>query len=186
MKFKPTDKAGGLVVELAATETQLPTSNAAEKVTALPVFKLKKILVPLDFSDCSKKALQYAIPFAKQFDADLTLLHVLRPYPPMLEMSPVDVESIGDTKAALEGFRRTIDDAIRSRTAIRRGDPPVEIIDVAMELGIDLIILSTHGHTGVARVLMGSTTEKVVRHAGCPVLVVREHEHEFVKSRSES
>jgi len=60
------------------------------------------------------------------------------------------------------------------------GDPAIGIIAVAKELKIDLIILSTHGRTGLERVLLGSTAEKVVRHAGCPVLIVREHEHEFV------
>ncbi len=67
---------------------------------------------------------------------------------------------------------------------VRQGEPYLEILSVARELGMDLIILSTHGRTGLARVLMGSTTEKVVRHADCPVLVVREHEHEFLAEKS--
>ena len=186
MKFKPTEKAGGLVVELGPAETQLPTSSAEQRATPLPIFKLKRILVPVDFSDCSRKALQYAIPLAKQFAAELTLLHVVRPYPPMLEMPIVDGESIEDAKAALDELHQTIPDAIPSHAVIRRGDPHIEIIRAAKELSIDLLVLSTHGHTGVARVLMGSTTEKVVRHAGCPVLVVREQEHEFVAGSSEN
>jgi nucleotide-binding universal stress UspA family protein len=169
-----------VVVQIGPREAQLPTPTAAEAGRTLPAFKLKKILVPVDFSDCSKKALEYAIPFARQFDAELTLLLVLRPYTPMLEMGSMDVETVEDANKALEGLRGLVDRAVRSGTAMRRGEPHVEIIKFAKEFGIDLIILSTHGHTGVARVLLGSTTEKVVRHAGCPVLVVREHEHEFV------
>ncbi|MCX6926594.1 MAG: universal stress protein [Verrucomicrobia bacterium] len=67
---------------------------------------------------------------------------------------------------------------------MRQGDPPFGIVDTAKELGIDLIIISTHGHNGLERVLLGSTAEKVVRHAGCPVLVVRENEHEFIAGGS--
>ena len=92
MKFKPTNKPGGVVVELGPKEAQLPVTSAERETAALPVFKLKKILVPVDFSDCSNKALQYAIPFAKQFDAELTLLHVVQPYLPVPEI-PCDGRS---------------------------------------------------------------------------------------------
>jgi universal stress protein A len=180
MKFKPTDRAGGVVVELGPGETQLPPLTAEQGTGALPVFKLKKILVPVDFSVCSKKALQYAVPFAKQFGAELILLHVIQPAPPILEMAPVTVESIEDAKRELEDLQRMIHGVVQSSTVLRDGQPHVEILEAAQELGSDLIILSTHGRSGLQRVLLGSTAEKVVRHAGCPVLVVREHEHEFI------
>jgi len=140
--------------------------------------------VPVDFSDCSKKALQYAIPFATQFDAELTLLHVVQPYPAVPEMAPVDVETIQDGRRELEALRKTIGDAVRSATSLCTGEPHLEIARVASELGIDLIILSTHGHKGLARMFLGSTTEKVVRHAPCPVLIVRESERDFVPGSS--
>jgi universal stress protein A len=180
MKFKPTDKAGGVVVELGPQERQLPPLTAEQGVGALPVFKLKKILVPVDFSACSKKALQYAIPFAKQFDSELVLLHVLQPAAPMLEMPPVDMESVEDATKELKELQGTIHDAVQSSTVLRLGTPHMEIIAAAKELHGDLIILSTHGRSGLERVLLGSTAEKIVRHASCPVLVVREHEHEFI------
>lgn len=148
-------------------------------------FHLKKILVPVDFSKCSRKALQYAIPFARQFQAELTLLHVI---PPVVVLQTPDVGTAQgfiqeSTEAAQQGLAelgRSIGDGILTKTLIRNGSPHVEIIDAARELEMDLIILSTHGHTGLSHVLLGATAEKVVRRAGCPVLIVREHEHEFI------
>src|SRR5689334_23116598 len=98
MKFKPTSKSRGVVVELGPEETQIP----AQSLATAPVFKLRKILVTIDFSDCSKKALAYAIPFARQFDAELNLLHVVEPYPAVPEMAPFDVETIEDGRLELE------------------------------------------------------------------------------------
>ena len=89
----------------------MPTS-ATEPVFA--VFKLTKILVPIDFSNCSKKALQYAIPFAKQFGAELHLLYVDEPYPPVPELGPVEVVPAYDAKAELEGLRKRIGDGVRA------------------------------------------------------------------------
>jgi universal stress protein A len=180
MRFKPTDKAGGVVVELGPRETQLPPLTATQTTGVLPIFNLKRILVPVDFSPCSKKALQYAIPFAQQFDAELTLLYVLQPNPPMLEMAPVETENVRDATRELEALRGTVPAAIRAGAVVRTGQPHFEIIEVAKQSGSDLIILSTHGRSGFERVLLGSTAEKVIRHAHCPVLVVREHEHEFL------
>ena len=76
MKVKPTQKKGRVVLELEAKDEQLFENSGSPEQKPAP-FKLKKILVPIDFSECSRKALQYAIPFAKQFDARLTLLHVV-------------------------------------------------------------------------------------------------------------
>ena len=189
MKFKPTGKSGGVVVELGPKETQLPTAASLSTPVPLPAFKLKKILVPVDFSDCAKKALQYAIPFARQFDAELTLLHVVQPYLPVPEMTTVDVDLIQREMCAagekeLAALRQTIASEVSSKTALQVGSPHLEIIAAAKDLGIDLIILSTHGRIGLAHVFLGSTAERVVRHAACPVLVVREHEHEFVTGGS--
>jgi universal stress protein A len=181
MKFKPTKRAGGVLVELGPREQQLPSKP--ENVVP-PLFRLKKILVPVDFSDCSEKAFQYAAAFARQFGADLTLLFVVQPYPPTLEMGEID--PIGEVTEELEGLRRKVPSSVRAGTVLRRGEPAFEIVKAARELGVDLIIISTHGRAGVARVLMGSTAEKVVRHSGCPVLVVREHEHEFLACDAES
>jgi len=77
-------------------------SRGAEPFLAPPAFELKKILVPVDFSDGSSQALKYATTFAKQFDAELKLLHVVEIYPAVPAMGPVDVESLKDSRAALE------------------------------------------------------------------------------------
>jgi len=180
MKIKPSNEPGKVIVELGPREAQLPPLSSGTMEKALPAFQIKKILVPVDFSDCSKKALQYAIPLARQFGAELTLLHVVQPYPPMPEMGPVDVETIQDAHEQLATFRGAVGDVVPSNTIVRTGSAHVEIIDAAKEFDIDLIVLSTHGRTGLEHVLLGSTAEKVVRHAGCPVLVVREHEREFI------
>ena len=180
MKFKPTNKIGGVIVELGPQETQLPEEFSAPTSAPPTPFKLKKIFVPVDFSECSKKALQYALPLARQFDAELTLLHVVQPYPAVPEMYPVNVESGRDAEKDLKALRRMTCDAIPSQTLLRVGAPHLEIIQAAKEIGADLIVLSTHGHTGLAHVFLGSTAERVVRHAACPVLVVREREHDFV------
>jgi nucleotide-binding universal stress UspA family protein len=96
-------------------------------------------------------------------------------------MYPLELETVGEGRKELEIVRLTIGDAARSTTLLRTGQPHTEIVEAARELGADLIVLSTHGHTGLTHALLGSTAEKVVRHAPCPVLVVREKEHEFVR-----
>lgn len=181
MKIKPTSRMGGVTVELGPQEGQIP----AQTVKSAPIFKVQRILVPVDFSDCSNKALQYAIPFAKQFGAELVLLHVVQPYPAVPEIGPVEVETIQDGRRELDALRQTVPEAIRSSVSLRTGDPSLEITRTAAELAADLIIISTHGHKGLTRMLLGSTTEKVVRRAPCPVLIVRESEREFIYADSD-
>ena len=180
MKIKPTSKSGGVLVELSPRESQIPSQSVATP----PVFTLQKILVPVDFSDCSRKALQYAVPFAKQFGAELILLHVVEPYPAVPEMVPYDAESIQDARRELETLRKTIDDGVNSSASVRKDPPQLEIVEAARELGVDLIIISTHGRKGITRMVFGSTTERVVRRAPCPVLIVRESEREFLPAAS--
>ena len=172
MKFKPTNK-GGVVVEMGPQEEQIPTEPRTE-------FRLRKILVPVDFSEHSRKAVEYAIAFAKQFGADLNLVHVVRPYPVGPEMAPVDIESIQDAKTELETMRKQVAETVHCQASLRTGDPCFEVISAARQLDVDLIILSTHGRTGLAHLVLGSTAEKLVRHAECPVLVVRRQEHDFI------
>lgn len=182
MKFKPTEQAGGLVVEMGPQEARLPAAETEERARA--AFRLKKILVPVDFSECSRKALDYAIPLAEQFGAELVLLHVTPANPPVPELGPVDVVGIDEATQGLAELQASVSTAIASHSVqrvVRTGEPHTEIVRVAAERGIDMIVLSTHGRTGLSRVLLGSTAEKVVRHAPCPVLVVREREHEFIE-----
>jgi len=78
--------------------------------------------------------------------------------------------------AALDGLHIEVP----FKAVVREGEPYAQIVAAAKELGIDLIVLSTHGRTGLAHVFMDSTAEKVVRYAPCPVLIVRQQEHEFL------
>jgi len=176
MRIKPTAKAGGVLVELGPEEAQIP----AQALQTAPEFKIQKILVPVDFSDCSVKALQYAIPFARQFGAELKLLYVLEPYPAVPEMAPYDFDDLHDSHQELDALAKAIEGGVRSSTSLRKGMPHTEIAEAAREFGADLIIISTHGRKGFSRLLLGSTSEKVVRNAPCPVLIVRECEHEFI------
>lgn len=176
MKIKPVPNKGGVLVELGSQEQQMPHLFSA----AAPVFKLKTVLVPVDFSECSRKALQYAVPFAKQFGAELRLIHVLEFYPSVPEFGPTGFETSAEGEAGLETFRKTIDSTVRCGTTLRTGEPYVEIAKAARELCADLIIISTNGRHGLMRMVFGSTTEKVVRYAPCPVLIVRESEREFL------
>src|SRR5436190_2528440 len=175
MKFKKGSK-GGVAVELGPEETRFEVAQAP-----LPILKLKKILVPVDFSECSKKALQYAVPFAKQFGAELVLLHMIEPTIRWTEVGPIEpLVEHHDVRPDIEALKRTVDDSVPVRTLVETGLAPNGIVDAAKALDVDLIIISTYGYTGVNRLLLGSTTELVVRGAPCPVLVVRGREHEFL------
>ncbi len=143
---------------------------------------IKKILVPIDFSGYSKNLLNYANNFAKKFQAKIFLVHVVEPiiYPVDFSMGQIDFPATDSeiaTKAKEELHKlaeTTIDKSIDSQVIIKSGKPFVEINETARELDIDLIIIATHGHTGVEHLLFGSTAEKVVRKAPCPVLTLRE------------
>jgi universal stress protein A len=183
MKFKPVKKSAGVVIELSAKDAQLPTDIAP---SVKPVFRLKRILVPIDFSECSKKALQYAICFAKEHGAKLTVLYVAQALYPIPEMGPVDVPLLEDQMLAggqeelAKVLQTEIGEGVPAEGIVRLGNPYSEIVGVAKSRNIDLIIISTHGRTGLKHVFLGSTAESVVRYAPCPVLVVREQEHEFI------
>lgn len=183
MKIKPTSKKGRVVVELDRKDEPLLEQPKG--------FQLNRILVPVDFSETSKKALEYAVAFAMQFRAKLILLHVIQPvaFPAELGYVPTELADFGETatKAALQKLQALCREHPQQlggeqavERVVRQGTPWHEIATAAKESAADLIIIATHGHTGLKHVLLGSTTERVVRHAPCPVLVVREREHDFV------
>ncbi len=183
MKIKPTRKHG-VVVELGPHESRWPANERPL------LFQLNRVLVPVDFSTCSKKALQYAVPFAKQFRATIVLLYVVQPYVPVPEMTAVDTDLLlsrakesGD--AELKKLCVEVANAeVPVEMVLRVGRPDLEIVSAADALDADVIILSTHGRTGMRRLFFGSVAEHVTRYAGCPVLIVREREHEFVANAS--
>ncbi len=145
---------------------------------------LKNILVPLDLSEMSLKALRYAVPFTEQFGGKITLLHVLKPpactsdfpYP-----GPGGLDHLDVMERRLEKIRHAeIPEDVPVEFMVRQGFAFENIIQAAHDIHADLIVASTHGYTGLSRVLIGSTAENIVRRAPCPVLVVRELETEFV------
>ena len=144
--------------------------------------KINKILVPIDFSDYSKSALKYAVNFAKKFDAEIFLIYVVEPviYPPDFSMGQIAIPSVNAewderAKSELQNLaKKEIPDGVKVKTIVKTGKPFLEIIETASEEDVDLIIIATHGHSGVEHILFGSTAEKVVRKAPCPVLTLRE------------
>ena len=150
---------------------------------------LHRILVPTDFSKHSHNALTYAAAFAEKFGAELYLLHVVQDLalfiPEAVSVAPPVTPPIEQMTAAVkEALQRAVReeklDRFTVHCEVREGTPFYEIIQFAKESDIDLIIMGTHGHSGLVHVLLGSVTEKVVRKAPCPVLTVRDPEHEFV------
>lgn len=141
---------------------------------------IKKVLVPIDFSDYSKSALKYAVNFSKLFNAEIILIYVVEPviYPPDFSMGQIAMPSLNtewDERAKDELDKLAKSEISTSvKTILKTGKPFIEIIETAKEENIDLIIIATHGHTGVEHILFGSTAEKVVRKAPCPVLTLRE------------
>lgn len=143
---------------------------------------IKKVLVPIDFSDYSKSALKYAISLTKIFNAEIILIYVVEPviYPPDFSMGQIAIPTVTSewderAKDELNKLAKTeFTDAANVKTIVKTGKPFVEIIETAREENIDLIIIATHGHSGVEHILFGSTAEKVVRKAPCPVLTLRE------------
>src|ERR1022692_2638233 len=150
--------------------------------------RLQKILLPTDFSNYSAAATKYACELATKFDAELHLLHTLETHlasTPSFVMGLDLSKYVSESKAAAAKSLAGVLDPKWSegRTvihAIVEGSPKVEIIGYARKHDIDLIVLATHGRSGLAHVIMGSVAESVVRTAPCPVLTVRPEGHQFV------
>lgn len=153
------------------------------------MINLNRILLPTDFSPHSRHAQNYACAFAESFGAELHLLHVVQDLVAMVPEPGLAFPPPGDymkdlTESAQRSLATVPDPAWAAGKTIvrsvRQGPPFLEIIRYARENDIDLIVLGTHGRTGLTHVLLGSVAEKVVRKAPCPVLTVRMDEHEFV------
>lgn len=145
--------------------------------------RIRRILVPLDFSGASRQALPAAIALAEKFRARIVLVHVVAPQlqpvlPPAMGMAftPMPVRG-ARTQAATQLHERgekLIPRDLYERSIVSLGHAASEIVAVAERIDADLIVVSTHGHSGVKRFLMGSTAEQIVRHAPCPVMTVRQ------------
>jgi nucleotide-binding universal stress UspA family protein len=186
MKAKPTSKRGEVSLELSRCDELL--MDAATRTAVKSPLKLQRILVPIDFSDCSKKALQYALPLAKEHGAGITLLYVVPPAYGAGEYGGIDYAQLeaGMKEGGGKELAKLVADEVRgearAETLVCVGSPARQIIEVARDLPADLVVISTHGRTGLKHVFLGSVTEHVVQRAPCPVFVVREREHEILAS----
>ena len=152
------------------------------------MIKIEKILFPTDFSEHSKHAFGYALSFAKEYGARLYMLHVVEDVQYLANAYMFDVPimpSFADMEQSrlkeMQEFvdRETADEAVEVEKMIRHGRPFIEIIQTARDESVDLIVIATHGRSGLEHVFFGSTAEKVVRKAPCPVLSIRLPGHEF-------
>jgi universal stress protein A len=160
------------------------------------------ILVPTDFSPAAQRALEYAVEEAMLHQARLTLLHVLQHHPTTAVYYVKDAPQGGTGYAEfgekLPAFPASPPQTVRQdyeeealvqlhdrrpapltgvwEAQVTVGDPAEEIVAMADALDVDLIVMSTHGRTGLSHLLLGSVAEKVVRHAPCPVLTVRQRQ----------
>ena len=153
------------------------------------MIKLKRILAPTDFSDFSNRAMQYACEFAKRFSAELHVVNIVEDVYPLVPepgmMLPAAATYLADLKESAEKGLENYPpgDTAEGLQVVRHvvvGTPFLEIIRYARAEDIDLIVIGTHGRTGLAHMLMGSVAEKVVRKSPCPVLSVRPEGHDFV------
>lgn len=140
--------------------------------------RLLRILVPLDFSGKSRQALRYAVPFAHKFSARIVLVHVLD----NRRSAAAPAELLGATPAqrqaaALSRLDATaaklIPPSLRDQSVVLSGQPAAQILAAIDRFDIDLLVLSTKGKSGLKRILVGSTAEKLMREARCPVVSVR-------------
>lgn len=148
---------------------------------------ISRILYPTDFSEYSAHARHYAIELAKKFDATIVALHAVP-----LPVSAASYEIVVDMTSMRDmmeeaAHKRLAEEAeqiqaagVNVETVVRVGTAFVEIVDVAQAQQVDLIVIATHGWGALKHLLLGSTAERIVRKAPCPVLTVRHPEHEFV------
>lgn len=146
---------------------------------------LTRLLVPVDFSEQSRSALRYAVMLAQRFGAHIDVLHVwemphfagmdLMLQAPVVDSEPLEHYVREQAAREMSDFlaEENIRDDIHVRQRIEAGDVDVTIIKLAETEGYDLIVMGTHGRTGLAHLLMGSVAEKIIRYAPCPVLTVR-------------
>lgn len=140
------------------------------------------IVVPTDLSDYSLRALPYAVGLAERFDARLKILCINEPSVPISDVTWGGIDVHATDNALLAEARHALDKIVREQipkgldveASVITGNPVEGIIQFAREHNADLLVMCTHGRTGLSHVLMGSTAEAVVRRAPCPVLTLRQ------------
>jgi nucleotide-binding universal stress UspA family protein len=185
MKTKTTSTSSGSAKLIVTDKAGRKKASAPASLMTPAQFRIGRILVPIDFSEHSQKALRYALAFAQQFDAEVTLVHIVEQmvYPGDWMYPPLAVTDFATEKREEMIARLQALDAgsgVKTQHIVRLGRAWQEIIEVADEMKCNMLILATHGYTGLKHVLLGSVAEKVIRHAPCPVLTVRPEERDFL------
>lgn len=150
------------------------------------MFKIKNILLPTDLSITSLSAADYAVELASQYNAKIHLLHVLEKTPPILAIRSLDLSQEKILKSFEEEGRKSLENAVKKiqknriggvniEPVLKKGIDYEEIVKYSKEHKIDIIVIATHGRTGILRTLLGSVAEKIIRYAKCPVLVITPH-----------
>ncbi len=144
------------------------------------MIKIRRIVCPTDFSVTARRAVDYAAEMARSFGAELVLLHVipelnypLRSFGMASSFPHLREELHTRAKESLEQLASAIPGGLTIRTELRDGESHEQILECAKTEQADLIVIGTHGHTGIKHALLGSTAEKIVRLSTCPVLTVR-------------
>jgi nucleotide-binding universal stress UspA family protein len=144
--------------------------------------KIKNILLPTDFSSLSLSAAEYAVDLALKYQAKIHLLHVLEKTPPILIIRSLDLSEKKIVKALEDEAKTNLQKTLEKikgkgdyqiETAVRKGIDYEEIVNYAEEKKIDILVIATHGRTGVLHTLLGSVAEKVIRYSKIPVLVCK-------------
>ena len=149
------------------------------------MFKIHSILCPVDFSDASHKAVQYAREFAASMGASVYLLNVVEPRPMAVDITlnyvPLEEDLEKAARADLDVILQYLLGAgLKAECSVEIGNPADVILEKSGELDVNLKIMGSHGKTGLSRFIMGSVAETVVRKANCPVLIVKAEEKEFI------
>ena len=150
------------------------------------MISIQGVMVPVDFSKESILAAKFGASLAEEYKTKLYVLHVMEPVHPSLRGYIVDFEQfqqrmIAQAKEDLENvIPKAVKDRIPVEFILEIGHPSYVIVEKAKELGVDVVVIATHGRTGLSYVLLGSVAEKVIRHAPCPVFVIRNPKDKYV------
>jgi len=169
----------GSVAEEVVRQAPCPVCTVRNALETAPADSVQRVMVPIDFSEASTRALEYAHELALTYGSEIVVMHAIEEVvlPMAYGMAPkqVDAEAVRpNVEAALANLLDEYVEIEHARAEIRVGYPPQEILDTITDASIDWVVMGTHGRQGLNRLLMGSVTERIVRHAPCPVLTVQE------------
>jgi len=181
----PQDRVNGAEV---GRDPSPRADTPRERYNSPTMIHLKRVLVPTDFSKSAHKALVYGISFSREYSAELLLVHVVEPVAVGYgsDLFPVPMAAVFEEMStfARTELAKLAEEARAKRVEVRemvvQGRPSAEVLRVAKEELVDMIVLGTHGKGMLDHAIFGSTTERVIRRAPCPVLTCRLDEHEFI------